>query len=81
MNGRQSPGEKDDEVEESIMLSKADSDLLRYYLENPPDPNPALKAAYDRIVKRSYLNEKGEVIYEVDHLLLKQSKIIGEDPE
>ena len=47
MNGRQSPSEKDDEVEESIMLSKADSDLLRYYLENPPDPNPTLKAAYD----------------------------------
>ena len=81
MNDTECPGKKDDERKDVIVLSQANSDLLRHYLESPPAPNSVLKAAYERVINSSYLNEKGERIYEVDDMLLKPFKILNEDPE
>jgi len=63
-----------DKVEDSRVLSEVDRDLLLNFLNNPPDPNPVLKAAYEKVAKLCHVNENGETIYKVDDLLLKQPK-------
>ena len=59
-----------DETEDVRILSAADRDLLMSVLNNPPDPNPTLKAAYDRVSKLCSLNENGEVVYNVEGLVI-----------
>ena len=66
-----------DEVEDSRVLSEADRDLLISFLNNAPDPNPVLKAAYDRVAKLCHLNQNGETVYQVEGLLVKSSNPPG----
>lgn len=63
-----------DEVEDSRVLSEVDRDLLLSFLNNPPEPNPVLKAAHEKVAKLCHVNESGETIYQVEDLLLKQPK-------
>lgn len=55
-----------EEAEESRELSDADRDLLLKILNKAPEPNAALKAAFERVSKISHLDENGDMIYEVE---------------
>jgi len=54
------------EVDESRELSVADRDLLLSILNKAPEPNPALRAAFERVAKLCHLDQGGEAVYEVD---------------
>lgn len=55
-----------DNVDESRELSSADRDLLLSILKNAPEPNAALKEAYEKVSKLCNINESGQAIYNVD---------------
>lgn len=51
---------------ESRKLSPEDRDLLLGLLRKAPEPNAALKKAYEKVTRLCYLNENDQVVYDVD---------------
>ncbi len=60
-----------DQIDEKRTLSNRDFELLLHVLENPPEPNETLKAAYEKISKLCTIDQDGRAIYSLDETYVK----------
>ena len=60
-----------DQLDETRRLSSRDYDLLLSVLQNAPEPNATLKAAYEKISKLCTIDQDGRAIYSLDTTYIK----------
>ncbi len=60
-----------DAVDDSRELSAKDRDLLLHFLENSPEPNEKLKAAYQKVLAMYQIDENNQAVYNIPSYLLK----------
>lgn len=61
-----------DNSDESRTLSDKDRDLLLNFLKNAPEPNAALRQAFEKVSRIYALDENGNATYNVDSNLIKE---------
>lgn len=62
-----------DTIDNSRVLSSKDRDLLLKFLEKAPEPNEALKTAYNKVLDLYQLDENGRFVYNVDPNMVQKS--------